>query len=487
MPRDVAARGMKIPCGMAADWHEIVFPISTARQTRPRLLAMQLAIQTYRDRAEKPAIPLVGFAGALLFVAAATIAARLIANQWGNDPVVLLYIPAVLAAAILWGLWPALVSAVAATLAYNFWFTVPYHTLRIDRPVDVVTVLILFAVAVVTSQLAGRLRDQARLADAHAARNATVAGFARRLLSSSDREEIAQVAVDALGALLDCNVALLAGGEGLEPIAANPAPASFAPSDLAAAGVTFTTGEPTGRGLHRLDPVDWQFRPVRSDREILGVIGLARADGAAPISSAQVPLLESLLDQVALALVRARAERDALDIARLRERDNIRSALLASIGEDVKPRLHSIGNAARALRRAGVGDKAAIAEVANEAAMLDRYIDNLVEVGPGNQPEALAVRDLTIDLYRRSVLKGGAEVHLTPKEYAVLAELAKHAGRVLTHSHLLRAVWGPAHEDQIDYLRVAIRALRQKLEDEPAAPRLILNEPAVGYRLASEG
>jgi two-component system sensor histidine kinase KdpD len=76
-------------------------------------------------------------------------------------------------------------------------------------------------------------------------------------------------------------------------------------------------------------------------------------------------------------------------------------------------------------------------------------------------------------------------VHLTPKEYAVLAELAKHPGRVLSHAHLLRSAWGPAHENQADYLRVAVRALRQKLEADPSQPALILNEPAVGYRLAT--
>jgi DNA-binding response OmpR family regulator len=93
--------------------------------------------------------------------------------------------------------------------------------------------------------------------------------------------------------------------------------------------------------------------------------------------------------------------------------------------------------------------------------------------------------DLSIDLHRRSVLKRGEEVHLTPKELAVLSELAKHAGRVLTHRHLLRAIWGPAHQDHIDYLRVAVRALRQKLETDPAHPTLIVNEPSVGYRLVS--
>ena len=117
---------------------------------------------------------------------------------------------------------------------------------------------------------------------------------------------------------------------------------------------------------------------------------------------------------------------------------------------------------------------------------LDRYVANLAELGPeGDQPpiEAAGVK---IDLFNHRVFRDGAQVHLTPKEYAVLAELAKHRGRLLPHSHLLRTVWGPAQERQIEYLRVAVSALRQKLEPEPTQPRLILNEPGVGYRLAVE-
>ena len=163
----------------------------------------------------------------------------------------------------------------------------------------------------------------------------------------------------------------------------------------------------------------------------------------------------------------------------------MRAVLLASIGEDVKPRLHAIQTASKTLRR-NPADKAAMATVAAEAAMLQRYVDNLVDLSPGEDQEPIVCGPLTIDLFRHRVLRGDEAVRLTPKEFAVLAQLARHAGRVLTHRQLLRAVWGPAHEDSIDYLRVAIRALRQKLEEDPAAPALILNEPALGYRLAAE-
>jgi len=90
---------------------------------------------------------------------------------------------------------------------------------------------------------------------------------------------------------------------------------------------------------------------------------------------------------------------------------------------------------------------------------------------------------VSIDLLARTVRRAGEEVHVTPKEWHLLTELAKHPGRVLTHENLLRSVWGPAHAGQTEYLRVAIRSLRHKLEAQPAQPQLIVNEPGVGYRL----
>jgi two-component system KDP operon response regulator KdpE len=90
---------------------------------------------------------------------------------------------------------------------------------------------------------------------------------------------------------------------------------------------------------------------------------------------------------------------------------------------------------------------------------------------------------IEIDLGARLVRKGGEEVHLTPKEFGFLAELAKHPGRVVTHAQLLRTVWGPGHEHDVEYLRVAARGVRRKLEGDAAAPSVIRNEPGVGYRL----
>ncbi len=105
----------------------------------------------------------------------------------------------------------------------------------------------------------------------------------------------------------------------------------------------------------------------------------------------------------------------------------------------------------------------------------------------GKEPEAVVeVGDLLIDLSRRQVLVRGEQVRLTPIEYKLFSVLMKHAGRVLTHRHLLQMVWGPTSLDQTQYLRVYMAQLRHKLETEPARPRYLITEPGVGYRLKTD-
>lgn len=95
-----------------------------------------------------------------------------------------------------------------------------------------------------------------------------------------------------------------------------------------------------------------------------------------------------------------------------------------------------------------------------------------------------AAGDVEVDLAARVVTKAGVKVHLTPIEYRLLGVLVANAGRVLTHRHLLREVWGPAHVEQNHYLRVFMANLRLKLETDPAQPTMLLTETGVGYRLS---
>jgi two-component system KDP operon response regulator KdpE len=95
------------------------------------------------------------------------------------------------------------------------------------------------------------------------------------------------------------------------------------------------------------------------------------------------------------------------------------------------------------------------------------------------------IDDLHIDLAARRVLLGGEAIHLTPIQYNLLAVLARHAGKVVTHTQLLKEVWGPHYGRETHYLRVYMGQLRGKLEADPARPRYLLTEPGVGYRLRS--
>ena len=101
----------------------------------------------------------------------------------------------------------------------------------------------------------------------------------------------------------------------------------------------------------------------------------------------------------------------------------------------------------------------------------------------GEEVTRFEVGGLSVDLERRLVSRDGKAVKLTPKEYDLLAILVRHAGRVVTHRQILSQVWGPAHAEDTQYLRVFVGQLRAKIEPVPEAPKLLLTEPGVGYRL----
>src|SRR5262245_6170247 len=100
--------------------------------------------------------------------------------------------------------------------------------------------------------------------------------------------------------------------------------------------------------------------------------------------------------------------------------------------------------------------------------------------------QVFSVGPITVDLVARRVEVSGVAVHLTPIEYRLLTQLIKHAGRVLTHRHLLKEVWGPSHVDDSHYLRIYMAQLRRKLEADPTQPHYLITEPGVGYRLVPQ-
>ena len=114
--------------------------------------------------------------------------------------------------------------------------------------------------------------------------------------------------------------------------------------------------------------------------------------------------------------------------------------------------------------------------------LLARIRGLLRDRGGPAAPAVIEVGDLRIDAAARAVTRAGQPVHLTRREFDLLWMLASHAGRLVTHGMILKALWGPAHATDVQYLRVYVRQLRAKLDDDAANPRYILTEPGIGYR-----
>ena len=95
--------------------------------------------------------------------------------------------------------------------------------------------------------------------------------------------------------------------------------------------------------------------------------------------------------------------------------------------------------------------------------------------------------EITINIAKHTITKNGQPIHLTPKEFDLVALLVKNSDRVLTHKHILNVIWGPAHMHDVQYLRVMIGQIRQKIESDPSDPEILLTEAGIGYRLKGDG
>ena len=289
------------------------FQLSTHRSVNRNLMAMAEALfgtETSGDTQGAIATAIQSYAASLAIVAVSTLLGLWISPQGSVAPVAMIYLIAVIVAAALWGIGRGLLAGIASALAYDFFFTEPVHTFQMDRMTDVVTVVVLLLAALATSQLAGKIGDQARVSASDAARNATIAGFAGRLLSCSSDQDIAWATCAELHRLFHCNVILVTGFPEPQIIAAIPKGILLTPSDIAAAALTMKSGEAAGRGTGRLQPAEWSFHPVGSAGAVCAAVGLARDDGKLPVEEAQLAFLSSLLEKVALALVSNRHRHD---------------------------------------------------------------------------------------------------------------------------------------------------------------------------------
>ena len=333
-----------------------------------------------RGKRLRPQERMRDYAISLGLVTAVTVFGILVKPLIGYRSTDLLFLIPTIAAATLFGLRKGLVAGIASGLAYNFFFIPPLHTFTIYEPQNVITFVVLMATAVVTSQLAGRVRAQAELGARSARDNAAIAGFARTLGTLSDETETAQAVCGEVGRLLDGHTVLLKQDAGtLKILSCYPPGMTLDTIDMAAADWAQGRGEAAGRGTGTLTASEWRFQPLKTALGALAVLGVARPDADDPVPAHRAVLFMSLIDQAALAHERLKLEAEMRDITSLKERDALRSTLLSSIAHDLKTPLTAVTAGVEAMATDGASPQL-MAMVTTEAQRLGRFFDDLIDM-----------------------------------------------------------------------------------------------------------
>jgi len=297
--------------------------------------------------------------------------------------IAMLFLAAVLVSAVRSGTGPAIATSATGFLAYNFFFTEPFHTLEVANWADIVTLVVFLAVAVTTGTLAARIRNQALAERARITALQALYDFARRLGAKVSIDELCHAIVLQLHRLTGRPaVLLLPDGEDVRFGYAWPPEDNLAARDLASARWSLQHGEPAGAGTGTMPTAAWHFRPLRTAARTLGVLGIA---GERAPQGDEGQTVDAVLDQGAVALERINFASDAARVEALTQTEKLRAALLSSVSHDLRTPLTAILGAASSLRRdsarIGEDDRVSLLNtIEDEARRLDRFVNNLLEM-----------------------------------------------------------------------------------------------------------
>jgi two-component system sensor histidine kinase KdpD len=309
-------------------------------------------------------------------------------DRWLRLPnLSMIFLIAVLISAARFGVRAAIVAAVLSFFAYDFFFVSPHYQFNIAQPQEFFALVIFLAVASLVGWLAGRARDQERLARASAQATRSLFEFSRKLSGAATLDDILDTTtVYAQKALAARSVVMLLPEDGeLALSAAWPPVDELDPGENGAARWAFDKSEPAGWKTGTLPNVRFQFRPLVTSRGVLGVCGLEPADRDSPISPTLEHALNLILEQAAIAIDRALLVKDSVRTVALEENEKLRGTLLASLSHDLRTPLATITGAVTTLRRFGDGMAPAqradlLASIEEESARLTRFIANLLDM-----------------------------------------------------------------------------------------------------------
>jgi two-component system sensor histidine kinase KdpD len=302
----------------------------------------------------------------------------------------LVYVVAVLIAAMRFGLWPSLYTSLISFLAYNFLFTDPYHTFTVAHDVELSTILFFLIVAVLVGNLAGRLKAQVEAMRTTARRTANLFDFSRRIVAAASLDDVLWAAVHHVASTLQCQaLVLLPNGDGALEIAAGYPPEDHLSSrDRGAAAWAWQHDRLAGWSSDTLPAAEWLFLPLKTKRGLVGLLGISFKE-AHPVRTSleleQRRLLDALVHQVAVAIERTKLAADIEEARVLTETEQLRSALLASVSHDLRTPLVSIIGSATSLSsrdaRLSEDDRSQLTQtILEEGERLNRFVQNLLDM-----------------------------------------------------------------------------------------------------------
>ncbi|WEF25020.1 sensor histidine kinase KdpD [Paracoccus sp. S3-43] len=300
--------------------------------------------------------------------------------------IALVFLMAVLASAMGGGLWPALFASVVSAFVFNFFFLEPRYTLDIGDPESVVAFAFFLGVAVIASNLAGRVQRQAVTARQRARMTEGLYLFSKKLAGAGTLDDVLWATVYQIASMLQVRVVALLPENGHIAVQAGfPPDDTLDDADIAAAQWAWEHDKPAGRGADTLPGAKRLYLPLKTGRTRVGVIGLDNDKQGPVLTPAEQRLFDSLADQAALAIERIQLVAD-VDNARLAaEADKLRSALLTSLSHDLKTPMASILGAAGTLRDYSTslsesGRVELLTTIVEEAERLNRFIANLLDM-----------------------------------------------------------------------------------------------------------
>lgn len=349
----------------------------------------------------------------------------------------MLYLAAVLLSAVIAGRFSALLAAILSFVAYNFFFIEPTGKLTVAQPQELLSLVIFIAVALAAGQLAARLREQVELARSQVRQSQALLDFSRKLSGAHGQDRVLDAIASHLNASLGRPAVVLVPDEtgDLAPTAAWPPDQTLDATELTAARWAFDKKEPAGFLTGTLPQVRYLFRPVVSAQRLLGVAGLAMGSRDVPLAADEERTWTALLDQAAIAMDRARLNRESALASVAREGEKVQAALLSSLSHDLRTPLASITGAVTSLRQ--LGDKMPassrddlLLSIEEESGRLNRFVANLFDM---TRIEAgmMKARRVPIDLAAVIDASAGRARKLHPDltiDLSIAPDLPKAAG-----------------------------------------------------------